>query len=171
MADLDSAERVRTAVEANTAGLLSYFYRRVSVPEDAADLLSDTFLVIWRRSDALPEDSTEVRMWLYGIARNVLSTHHRSQRRRTNLEDKLRLSLRNADRPDASMNTDPHHVVSCVQRLDPTDREIIRLTYWDGFTLAQAATLMGLTESTVRSRHHRAKGRLGEMLQAVHDLP
>ncbi|MGI8947225.1 MAG: sigma factor-like helix-turn-helix DNA-binding protein [Ornithinimicrobium sp.] len=40
----------------------------------------------------------------------------------------------------------------------------MRLTYWDGFTLAQAARLPRMPEGTIRSRHHRARQQLRRIL-------
>lgn len=49
--------------DANAADLLSYFGRRVSIPADAAaDLLSETFVVAWRRIDHMPSDPEQARM-------------------------------------------------------------------------------------------------------------
>lgn len=41
--------------------VLAYFARRVTPHEDAADCLSETLLVIWRRRDTLPHADAERR--------------------------------------------------------------------------------------------------------------
>lgn len=52
---------------------------------------------------------------------------------------------------------DGHEEVrEALQTLRKSDQEIIRLVYWDGFTLAEAAQLLGMKAATVRSRHARA---------------
>lgn len=56
--------------------LLAYALRRVAHPEDAADVVAETFLVAWRRRHDIPADD-EARLWLYGVARRVLANHHR----------------------------------------------------------------------------------------------
>lgn len=156
-------DRVQTAIETNTPALLAYFLRRVEVPEDAADLLSDTLLVIWRRRAALPPEGTEARMWMFGVARKVLLTHRRAHRRRSALHDKLREELANAPRTETA-NVGHLDVRAAVTHLDALDQEIIRLTYWDGFTQAQAARLLRMPEGTIRSRHHRARQQLRRIL-------
>jgi RNA polymerase sigma-70 factor (ECF subfamily) len=65
--------RMRTAVEGNGADLLAYFSRRVTPVEDAADLLADTLMAVWRRVADLPADGTGARMWMFGVARRVCS--------------------------------------------------------------------------------------------------
>jgi DNA-directed RNA polymerase specialized sigma24 family protein len=56
--------------------ILGYALRRCDSPEDAADVVAETFAVAWRRADALPPGG-EARLWLYGVARNVLANHRR----------------------------------------------------------------------------------------------
>jgi len=43
-------------VTTNSTSLLKYFLRRTENSEDAADLLSDTYLVAWRQVRTLPSD-------------------------------------------------------------------------------------------------------------------
>lgn len=156
-------EHTHIVVEDNSPGLLAYFLRRVDSPEDAADLLAETLLVIWRRRDALPGDHTEARMWLFGVARKVLLTHRRTLHRRSALHDKLREELASAPR-STTADVDHLEVRDAIARLDSLDQEIIRLSYWDGFTLAQIAKMLRLADGTVRSRHHRALRSLRETL-------
>lgn len=159
----DASEQVQSTLETNAPALLGYFLRRVDIPDDAADLLSDTLLVIWRKRAALPPDSTEARMWMFGVARKVLLTHRRTRRRRSALHDKLRDELASAPQ-HATVDADHLDVRSALALLDSLDQEIIRLTYWDGFTLAQAARLLRMPEGTIRSRHHRARHQLRRIL-------
>lgn len=79
--DRTSAD-VPALVARESSALLAYFARRVTPVEDAADLLGDTLVIVWRRQSSIPGDETRARMWLYGVARKVLSTHRRSTGRR-----------------------------------------------------------------------------------------
>jgi RNA polymerase sigma factor (sigma-70 family) len=62
--------------------ITGYALRRAASPEDAADVVAETFLVAWRRLGEVPVDE-EARLWLYGVARRVLANQHRAERRRT----------------------------------------------------------------------------------------
>jgi RNA polymerase sigma-70 factor (ECF subfamily) len=161
MASRDVDDRVERLIEANAQALLAFFMRRTAQPEDSADLLGDTLLVVWRKARSLPADDGEARMWLFGVARKVLSTQRRGQKRRDALQERLRselsviISRQDDDHPELSV---------ALSRLDPLDQEIIRLVHWDGFTQAQSARLLDLEEGTVRSRHHRARQRLRSLL-------
>jgi hypothetical protein len=48
--------------------ILGYALRRTTSPDDAADILAETFLTAWRRLDELPSGE-EAGLWLYGVAR------------------------------------------------------------------------------------------------------
>ena len=149
-------------VEREARNVLHYFLRRVDVADDAADLLGETLLVVWRGRHRIPNDPVEARMWLFGVARKVLSTQRRGRVRRVALADRLRDDL--AVRAGASAVAVGEDVRAAVRTLPVVDREIIGLVYWEGFSLQQAATILGMRPATVRSRHARARARLRDAL-------
>ena len=149
--------------DANAADLLSYFGRRVSIPADAADLLSETFVVAWRRIDRMPADPEQARMWLFGVAWRVLGNAVRGSNRHADLTLKLRQHLET--RPTETTDPATLEVREALDRLPSDQRELVRLILWDGFTLPQAATILGTSESTARGRYQRARIRLRELLR------
>jgi RNA polymerase sigma-70 factor, ECF subfamily len=64
--------------------VLAYAVRRTPDPQDAADVVAETFLVAWRRLDAVPSGE-QARPWLYGVARHTLANRQRSELRRNRL--------------------------------------------------------------------------------------
>jgi RNA polymerase sigma-70 factor (ECF subfamily) len=89
---------------ANHDRILGFLMRRVTDPQDAADLLGETFLTAWRRLEAVPAGD-EARLWLYGVARNLLANHYRGERRRTDLAVRLRADVSAVWAPTASVDT------------------------------------------------------------------
>jgi len=156
---------------ATAPDLLHYFERRDR--NDAADLLAETLVVAWRRVDDLPEDVVQARMWLFGIARMVLLGHARDQARRSRLADRLR------DLPEPAANDADQalDVRAAIAKLPEADAELVRLVHWDGLTLAEAATVVGINASTARGRYQRARTALAVSLahsvgpRTVHELP
>ena len=57
-------------------------------------------------------------------------------------------------------------VRSAIAELGTIDQEIVRLVYWDGFTLAEVAQILNMRPPTVRSRHARARAKLRDALGA-----
>src|SRR3954447_4948956 len=73
---------------AQAAAILAYALRRVEDPEDASDVVAETFLVAWRRLDEIPVGRRE-RLWLYAVARRVTANVRRAEGRRPRRADRL----------------------------------------------------------------------------------
>lgn len=133
----------------------AYARRRVP-PEDVDDIVSETFLVVWRRFDDVPEAPLP---WLLAIARNVVGTQWRGAARRERLW--LRAQSRHAERCDPGEDeSDDGRVLAALALLRERDREALTLVAWDGLTPAQAAAVVGEPSERFRQRLHRARLRL-----------
>lgn len=157
-----SGAHVERLVEDQLPALLAYFTRRVRPVEDAADLLSETLVVLWRRADDVPTDPESARRWAFGVARKVLATHRRTVRRRDDLAARLRAEL--ASPPPPTDDPADDRIRAALDELRPLDREIVRLVHRDGFSLIDAAAVLGRRPATIRSRYHRARQRLRGLL-------
>ena len=149
--------------------LLAYLLRRVDAPCDAADLLAEVFLVVWRRLDDVPAGG-EATPWLFGVARRVLANHRRGVRRRHGLAVKLRstLDLRAVPSPEAAASVDDEAVARlrrALETLPEIDREIVTLRAWEGLSASDISLVVGGTPENVRVRLHRARSRLRSILE------
>ena len=141
--------------------LLAYFSRRVWPVEDAADCLSETLLVLWRRRADLPTEHSERRAWAFGTARRILANFRRGALRRLALSDRLRETL-----ATAAVSTGAVDAVSeAIAELKESDRELLTLVLWDGFGVAEAGAVLGMRPATARTRLARAKARLRDLLE------
>lgn len=145
--------------------LMKYFLRRVQVREDAGDCVAETMLVVWRRRDDLPADTAEWKPWCFGVARRVLSTHHRGHARRIAIAERLRQTLRDDDVSSDPSDRDAE-LARALRSLKDIDRELIGLVAWEGFTIAEAGTIVGLRPDAARARYARARARLRRLLSA-----
>jgi hypothetical protein len=64
------SDELRDLQHAHGAALLAYFHRRVEPAEEAAVLLNDLLLVLWRRAASAPTGPEEVRMWMFPESRS-----------------------------------------------------------------------------------------------------
>lgn len=157
---------IEIVVDDNADDLLRYFQRRVEQSEDAADLLGRVLLALWENGSRVPTADTEARMWCFGIARNLLREHYRHTAKRLALATELRDHLRNSTLQNNSADAAAEagiraeEVRAAVMALDKRSRELVMLVHWDGFTIAEAARLLSINESTARTRHSRALHRL-----------
>jgi RNA polymerase sigma-70 factor, ECF subfamily len=160
---------IEETVSANSRDLLAYLQRRMDHPEDAADALGDLLVVVWRRRAAMPADPLEARLWLFGVAANTLQNHRRSHRRHSDAVARLRNEILTTKPTICHDADDAVEVRGAVEKLPSREREPIRLIHWEGFTVAEAARVSGINESTARSRYASARSRLRTILGS-HDL-
>lgn len=154
------------AVRVNEDDLLRYFQRRLINGADAAEAFGELLLIAWRVRRKLPGEPVQARMWLYGIARNVLGNSRRSIARRSQAVQRLADDMRGID---ATMPSDETSVElrAAIDALAPEDTELVRLVYWDGLKSHEAAAVLGINPSTARSRLAVAKRRLRVALSPV----
>jgi RNA polymerase sigma factor (sigma-70 family) len=141
--------------------LLGYALRRCADPDEAADVVAETFLIAWRRLADVPP-SEEARLWLYGTARNVLSNQKRGAHRRDALTQRLREEL-HRQLPDHRPE-ERGRFLKALAGLGESDRELLTLIGWEGLTPTQAARALGITPLAARTRLHRARRRLRALL-------
>jgi RNA polymerase sigma-70 factor, ECF subfamily len=68
--------------------LLAYIMRRSQSAEDAADVLAETYLIAWQKLDGIPTGE-RARLWLFGVARNLLLKGATRRRSRDALVERL----------------------------------------------------------------------------------
>lgn len=162
-------ERYRRLFEEHFRAILGYAMRRARTSAEAADIASETMLVAWRRLEDVPEGEA-TRLWLFGVARNVVATTHRSADRRDRLVTRIGRHLDDHVTPDAAADVAGTELVRvAMSRLDPTDREVLELAGWEQLTPAEIAEVLDLPSATVRTRLHRARQRLRAVLDEFDD--
>jgi RNA polymerase sigma-70 factor (ECF subfamily) len=145
----------------------SYVLRRA--PSAAVeDVVAETFLVAWRRPDAVRGDPLP---WLFGVARRVLANQHRADRRRGALTARLQ-SL--AGRP--TLGWEPPAAMSAglaaaMGELSAREREALLLVAWEGLDPGRAARAAGCSPAAFRVRLHRARHRVADHLAQSSDSP
>ena len=139
--------------------ICGYALRRVREPEDAAEVIAETFATLWRRFDRCPQ-GVELRPWLFGVARRVVANQRRGERRRSALGERLFENLdRSAlERVDSEEYAGP--LARAFASLSESDRELLSLVAWEGLTREELAVALGTSRAAVRLRLHRARKRL-----------
>ncbi|SDQ55064.1 RNA polymerase sigma factor [Microbacterium sp. cf332] len=145
--------------------LLRYFARRVTPTDDAADCTSETLVALWRHRSRLPAVDDERRAWAYGIARKVLSNHHRGEARRDRADEALRTAA--ALTPVEDVPDEAFIAAEAVKLLPARDQELVRLVVWEELSIAAAGRVMGINPGTARTRYARALGKLRLAYSAI----
>ena len=164
-------ERFEDLFRANYAAVRGYAFRRA--PRDVAqDVVSETFLVAWRRLDDVPADALP---WLYGVARRVLANQRRSANRSAALERRVAAhSGTLGGSNDPGQHAGEGEVLrAALARLSDRDREARMLVAWHGLSGVRAARAAGCTRTAFAVRLHRARSRLATELDSLEspDVP
>lgn len=146
--------------------LLVFIARRAADPEHATDLLAEVYTVAWRRLDAIPP-GTQARLWLFGVARNLLMKSSHQQRSQQTLVHELTQELARlaAYRPETDDAALTDKLQACLQKLPTKQREILLLTAWEGLKPREIAKITGSTANVVRVRLHHARQQLARELR------
>jgi RNA polymerase sigma-70 factor (ECF subfamily) len=145
--------------------LLAYILRRSRNAEDAADVLAETYLIAWQKLEKVPKDE-RARLWLFGVARNLLMKSASRRRSGNALVERLANELRSADLDHTPLEHERRDALrAALAALPVRDREILTMTAWEGLTPKQIATVMGTSANIVRVRLHRARARLRRQLE------
>jgi RNA polymerase sigma-70 factor (ECF subfamily) len=139
----------------------AYAARRVG-RDDAYDILSETFLIAFRK---LPDRPGDELPWLLTIARHVCANHMRSLRRTEAVLADLQASWMSASaEPDIDV-VEALTVRAAFRSLEPPDQEILMLVSWDGLSRNRAAEVLGCSTAAFAVRLHRARRRLISALE------
>ncbi|MEM1314507.1 MAG: RNA polymerase sigma factor [Pseudomonadota bacterium] len=142
------------------------FALRTGLGADQADeATNDTLLAVWR-SAATFEGRSTVATWIFGIAYRQAMRRHR----RTRL-DRALLPLEDAPATAWADNVAVLRVeqgadlAGAMARLDPEQRALVEMTYVWGFSVQEAADVVGCPPGTIKSRMARARHVLRRALE------
>jgi RNA polymerase sigma-70 factor (ECF subfamily) len=136
----------------------------------AADVVSETFLVAWRRRHDIPRDRPGP--WLYATAGFVIKHEIRGTQRRLTLHDRVVSEVeatRVVDDDHAGLVADRLLVREALTTLSDRDQELLRLIEWDGLSPSDAAAVLGCTAAALKVRLHRARRRFAASLAQARD--
>ena len=127
----------------------------------ADDVVGDTFLIAWRRLDAVPAAALP---WLLGVARNVVRERYRTEVRQAGVAAELRAWVDDAEQDVADGVTERAAVLAALGRLGEQDRELLTLVAWHGLAAREAARVVGCSTAAYFVRLHRARRRLEQAM-------
>jgi RNA polymerase sigma factor (sigma-70 family) len=144
------------------------FLRRLSGRRHLAeDLFQETWLAVARGADKL-RDETDLRAWLFTVARN----RHRSYRRWAVLDLARLLDLGRepslhtlAPDQEAEARAAAERAEAAFARLSAVHREVLLLVVGEGLDAARAGTILGLSPEAVRQRLRRARAELATAVE------
>lgn len=153
-----------------------YFLGRLGDVHLCEDLAATVFLQAVKGINSYVYKGTPFLTWLYRIARNVAADHYRSELgrrpsgaagarsripwffRRNSSDDRepTDAAVAPAEPAGGGINVERLDLKNALQSLDASQREIIALHYYAGFSLREVAQILGMNERRVYSAQARA---------------
>ncbi len=176
--DLARAQAEEATLEALVSQYASALYRvAYSVlrnAADAEDAVQEAFLRVLRHRDTLDEVRDQ-RVWLIRIVWNIVLDRKRRAKTRPETDDVGELAR---VLPSAGLTAEQFaaaaqhhaHVLSCVDKLPTKERQVLTLSAFEELSSVEIAGVLGITESSVRSRLFRARNLMAEMLDHARSL-
>jgi RNA polymerase sigma-70 factor (ECF subfamily) len=141
---------------------------------DAEDAVQEAFIRVLRHRDTLHEVRDQ-RVWLIRIVWNVVLDRKRRLKTRPETDDVSELAR---VLPVGGMSADERvaaaqyhaHVLSCVEQLPAKERQVLMLSAFEELNSVEIAEVIGISESSVRSRLFRARNLMAALLDHKRSL-
>lgn len=167
MAGAGDATAFRHLYERHRAAIFKFSYRLTGAVEVAEDITHDCFLSLIRKPQNFQPDRASLRTYLLSAARNLWLKQLRSLGREGALDELEERAIISPDREPLHRLLDDElsaKVQEAVFSLPPLQREALVLFEYEGLALSEIASLIGTDVGAVKSRLHRARERLRNVL-------
>lgn len=143
--------------------LYLYIYSLCSNREVAEDLLQETFL---KAILSLPDSHTNMRAWLYMVAKNFYFNFAKKEKGKVNLDE-----IKETPSSEPPMI---EHIIAnerrrlcfeALQSLKGVKKEVLILQYFGGLSQKEIAAVLHLTPENVRVLSYRGKKELRKFLE------
>ena len=143
-----------------------FILRIVRDATTAEDLVSQVFLDVWRTAGQF-QGRSQVSTWLLSIARFKALTAMRQRRFEDIDQEDVRQIPDGAETPETSLDRSDTSAIlrACVAKLSPAHREIITLVYYHEKSVEEVGQIIGIPQSTVKTRMFYARKQLAELLK------
>lgn len=154
---------MRALYDRHAAWLAVRLGRRCADRDLVADALQDTFVAVWQRPKGFRGEG-DVAAWLWGIAIRRLVSRLRVRRDVPLHFDGGTAQAEPAAEEQVLLSVEYGDAGQALAQLSPEMRVVIQAVVLDGLTTKEAARVLHVPESTVKTRLSRAKVRLRSAL-------
>lgn len=155
--------------EQHVDGIYAYVARRLG-RDLAEDITAETFTAAWAGRDLFDPTKGPFGAWLFGIASNQISRHHRTEERRwrayarTGVDPLADVDSGRSDEQGLverlAAESDWPRVAGALAALSVDDRSMLLLSVWHDLSYPDIAQIFDLPLGTVKSRLSRARKKL-----------
>ena len=132
--------------------------------EDARDVVQSAFEKLWRHREEV--DSAKIKSYLFTVAYNQMIDHIRKAKR-VYLKEEFREDSRVTNRES---NNAKAILQDALARLNETQRSLVMLKDYEGYSYEEIGKIMNLNASQVKVYLHRARLQLKEYLVKMENV-
>ncbi len=148
----------------------NYALRMVSSPDDAMDLMQDTFMALFRSLEGFRGDSS-FKSWLMKIAHYRCIEFYRKRRSTIDI-DALPEAFNEEGEgcPERSFVDfqQGNDVVNAMSQLPVNQRAVIEMKFFQHLTFDDIAAQLGISSNTVKSRLYAGLDKMKQVLEVVY---
>src|SRR5580693_9425067 len=135
---------------------------------DAEDAVQEAFVRVLRHRQSLGE-VRDHRVWLIRIVWNIVLDRKRRAKTRPETDDVSELARvlpsTGLSAEEIAAAAQHHtHVLACVDQLPAKERQVLQLSAFEELSSVEIASVLGISESSVRSRLFRARNLMAGLL-------
>lgn len=175
LTDGELLERWRRNDVASGEALFDRYYNMVErfflnkVGDAINDLVQETFMRCVENRDNI-RDNANFRLYIFGIAYNVLKAHLRKRYRGGQALDVNEVSVRDLDPGPVTLvvrRREHRLLLEALRTIPVEDQVVLELHYWDNLTTDEIAGALGIAIGTARGRLQRARAKLAEVIDQL----
>jgi RNA polymerase sigma-70 factor (ECF subfamily) len=145
--------------------IFSYVYRLVRNYHDAEDITFDTFINCFKSLDRFDPDRS-FSTWLFTIAHNLAIDFFRKNKQEYEYFDD-RHAVGDDFVQEYQKKRKMEKIEQALAKLPPLDQEIVLLFHREEHSYQEISDILGIPVTTIKTRLHRARKRLSELVQEV----
>ena len=141
-------------------GVYRFIVKNIRHQEDAQDIVQSAFEKLWvNRAQVVPE---KAKSYLFTVAYHQMIDHIRKSNK-MNLVDETALPQQSITQEDTELK---QVLLRAVNELNPTQKSLVLLKDYEGYSYQEIGEIMNLSESQVKVYLHRARLILKDKLSA-----
>lgn len=157
---LNTPEDLQNAFAEWNEKIYSFFYLRVNQKVDAGDLTQEVFMRAWKYRESFSSEKSELKNWLYAIARNVLNKYL-GQLKKYQADELTEVVPSDQDlAAEISEFELIDYVFRKLSDLPEKERRLLNLRYREGYSVREIAEVLEMEYSATKVAIHRAVKKL-----------
>lgn len=169
MAEKQALEALYTRYASSVYSLAMFMLKQEALAQEATQ---DIFLNIWLKASSYKADRGEPKAWIMSVAHHKIVDAIRSRRRTIIVNDPaiyesldLLPSGNVSTEEEVERNLERERILKALSTLPPTQRQVIMLAYFEGYTQSEMAEILQQPLGTVKTRVRLAMQKLRATLE------